>query len=349
MDLDNFIKVIDQDLEEIFIKEVMYEHFTYYTIVIENLDITIKPQDDILILDLFSIEKPYSSKSFANLNKGDGMIHMEFKNNTFDTDDKINYFTNVCLGKKAFVIFNENTFNHTSLKLTFIDQEDTFVEFKNNTFKNYYVDISLPENDSKKSPAPLIKNNVVRIIDNRFINLNISGKINFFFTGKNKIESITSESTPFNIQWGRCQTLDKKSEHVASHKNLFLTLKADAIKKHDRFQELFFNREIMKLENKLLKKEEQDWSIYQDRFVLGIGWAFSDHGTSWSRPIYWLFGINSIYTIFICLLIYTKFDCWYIIDIFINFFNPLSNLDNRLEKAFFKLFKPISIFYIVIR
>ena len=75
----------------------------------------------------------------------------------------------------------------------------------------------------------------------------------------------------------------------------------------------------------------QDWENFQDKIILWVGAFFSNHGTSWSRPVSILVSIN----IFISLFIVYSLACadwqkW--LFIFAELFNPLSNLDNSIEK-----------------
>ena len=133
--------------------------------------------------------------------------------------------------------------------------------------------------------------NIVKIIDNSFTKLKISGFSKFFFHGKNKINQIVFKGDKINIHWGPYQKLDKDGQYAHSHKQLFIALKARAIENQDKFQELIYQREIARCDWGILKDEKFLTSI-QDWIVLCVGWAFSNHGVSWFRPIVWLLGIN---------------------------------------------------------
>ena len=143
------------------------------------------------------------------------------------------------------------------------------------------------------SPQPITNRNMVRIIDNQLNQLRFSGAVNFYFRGINNIEQIILEGNEANIHWGPYQELDEDGQYAHSHKQLFLTLKARAIENQDKFQELIYQREIAKCDWAIIK-DENLLTSFQNKMVLLVGWAFSDHGTSWLRPFIYLIIVNTI-------------------------------------------------------
>ena len=229
-------------------------------------------------------------------------------------------------------------------------------------------------------------NNIATIINNEFVHLYIecNEKLDLSFKGKNKIGVIDYKTIPSIIYWGRHQEIDKKGHFIPKHKELFLNLKAKAIDDKDKLNELMFNRELLKCEAKLLKKEMdetffkklyakiclklfekwlpedfrevdygekflkqitphwwrsiQKWRYShnsdptQDRIVLWIGKTFSDHGTSWGKPVRWLLYINAGITFLIFISITLPDYHKGYLYIFFELFNPLSSLEETVGK-----------------
>ena len=176
----------------------------------------------------------------------------------------------------------------------------------------------------------------------------IGGEMRFSFDEKNQIDFLECRRNISGFYWGRYEKLFTEKEDINHHKELFAKLKKKAIENNDKFQELILNREILRLETILLKDKKinlnffkkqnlkewwisQDWEAFQDKIILRVGSVFSNHGTSWIRPVSILLGINILISLFIVyFLACADWQKW--LFIFAELFNPLSNLNNSVKQ-----------------
>lgn len=332
--LSNHIKIKAKDDDTEFFEEGGVSYNTQCVITIKNLIIKVDQKE--FEINFFPAEKTYypdiMKQAFGRFNTG---TRLEFKNNKFiPIPNPINPFIKINLRIQDNITFTDNHFNKVNLYLDTNINGASFIIFKKNIFTNQKVFIqgkNVASNymiriHAKKRRLPRSK---ATIIDNNFSKLHINEPIDYLFQGVNKIDNISSEDIPSIVYWGRHQILDPDGDYPHTHKELFIKLKTEAINKHDRFQELILNREIIKCEIKLLKEEHSIWFFSQDGFVLLIGWIFSDHGTSWFRPLGWLIGVNSIIAFFAYYLTNFNSDFWHI---FWELFNPLSNLNSNASE-----------------
>ncbi len=143
------------------------------------------------------------------------------------------------------------------------------------------------------------KNTIISFRDNEINAIQIGGQKLFFF-GKNVINKISTGHLSENIYYGPYNILDKERQFGIHHKALFIALKEDAIKRKDRSQELIFNREVLKCEQNLLRKERKTFKWFwdksrKDRFILAFNSRSNNFGLSWTRPIAWMIGINLVF------------------------------------------------------
>ena len=324
------------------IEEIVHEYNYFHTITIQNLDIKIaqraRAYGDVQSLWLGGF--PSIGLSHPAINH----THIKVLNNKFISDQSTNKrLLEINLYDNSYIIFDNNKFNNVNIRFAVSGLDNIFFKLKNNIFNNdsvtFYPDLELylnTINDPQNSHHESLKNNTAQIIGNEFTKLHIDQGIDFFFRGNNKIKRLIANNiSRFNVDWRLGQEIDEENCYAYPHKKLFIKLKKKAIKNHDRFQELVFNSEIMHCDDKILRKRDVfdwekfnfDWNAFQDKIVFTIGKIFSNHGTSWLKPLGCLLFMNMMIA-----LNYNCLDCcdppvW---QIFWDLFNPLSNLaDNE--------------------
>ncbi|MFD2567342.1 hypothetical protein [Pseudotenacibaculum haliotis] len=165
------------------------------------------------------------------------------------------------------------------------------------------------------------KNTIVSFRNNEINKIQIGGQ-KLFFLGKNEINKICTSHLSENIYYGPYNRLDKEKQYGIHHKELFIALKEDAIRRNDKSQELIFNREVLKCERQLLKKESANFKWYwdktrKDRIILTFNRLTNNYGLSWIVPIFWILGLNLLYCFFFFGFNYRLSLSWE------NFFNTL--------------------------
>ena len=241
-------------------------------------------------------------------------------------------FLNIVFPSNFNIMFQNNTFYGLNLTFIFPCQGNTNAQLANNIFEMQYVTIvaDIPVNFKKEDISSLSDTQKIIITNNKFKTLDITDGISFFFSGENTIDYLLYKRIPSDIYWGLSQKLDIEGNFPNYHKKLFIKLKKRAIENNDRFQELTLNRELINIETALLKHETDSLGIYQTRFVLWIGWLFSNHGTSWFRPLGCLMIANIIIAGYYSHSGCPITDYWWA---YWQLLHPLSNLLNDVSQC----------------
>ena len=270
--LENFIEIKENNDAPDSIPEVIFPHWATHIITIKNLDISIPEEndeddedDEIIKLNeyyLLSAPKNKDKRKYSE------RLRIIFKNNKFIYKKKSgNSNINISLGQDNYITFFNNYFEYVDLRLSVSCDKSVFINLEKNKFIDTKITVNCSEHRKYKSNDPYVdaSDNMVKLVDNKIGGiLKIDGKINFFFQGKNIIDNITSDDISIpHIDWRIGQEIDVGGWHTYPHKMIFIELKKKAIKNHDKFQELILNREIIKLETKLLKQKKVNLSFFK--------------------------------------------------------------------------------------
>ena len=149
---------------------------------------------------------------------------------------------------------------------------------------------------------------------------------------KDMSSSPNKETITPKANWGHYEKIRPEKNSWKKHKDLMLKFKNQAKEQNDRIQESIFNREILICDHELIKQEPFLFS-WQDRFTLGFNRLFTNYGTSWFRPLFWLLCFNLLLTLFITNFILEKdhytlhqYSC-----IFIETLDPLLSIFTSIE------------------
>lgn len=143
------------------------------------------------------------------------------------------------------------------------------------------------------------RNAILSFRDNEINSITVGGKRLYFF-GKNKIKKISTSAYSEYLYYGPYNILDKERQFDFHHKTIFIALKEDAIRRKDRTQELVFNREVLRFEQSLLKKERKSFVTLKDksrkdRFILTFNRVSNNYGLDWTRSVYCMLIVNLIF------------------------------------------------------
>lgn len=270
-------------------------------IVIKNLCLSIEER----IVILFN---PSFSASFR--------IHFIFKNNTFlgkvERHNNKKYYHNIDINLYGVgsIVFENNEFKDAPLNFDIEDPNKSKLD---------------PTNDVPRSKDVILENNKIEQITTPPYS-----KISF--KSRNEIEKMhiseSSRKSDFGINWTPHQKINIEGHNVGVNRDSFIVLKGRAVRKNDKMQEIFLNREILKCDHHLTR-QEPFWKSLQDRAIMNFGWLISNHGISLIRPFLWLLSINALLTL-IVFDIRNPFDEQEFWAIFMDMFNPLSNLSTEI-------------------
>ena len=140
---------------------------------------------------------------------------------------------------------------------------------------------------------------------------------------------------------------------IESNRRAFSLFKKIAVDENQKVLEQVMNYYIAKLDGLLLDIDGWPW---KDRLIFLVGWLFSKHGTSWTRPLVWMLVITILSSYMIGLLLYGHIGTD-IIQLDVERFNKfitlflfsLSELVNPLGTPQVILWKPWEIFSVELR
>ena len=237
--------------------------------------------------------------------------------------------------------FTSNEITNIYLLFKFHGQNTQTIELGQNNFSNSTLNIHGTTNKISESPDSNLTKNVdikeyqsgwfkpfILLNNNKFDTIKLCGYHKIEFSGQNKINLLEAQMPYPQIIWGPYQKiLSNKLARIDAHKELFLILKNTAEEKRDTFQVEYFRVEIAKCEHERIQYEESSIS-FQDRFILRYSQLASNYGTSWIKPILWLFTVNFLFAIF---LLFFKTNC-----------NDIGCFIDGLFQKTFNLFIPFS-------
>ena len=327
-----------------------YDYLPVSVVLIENLKINVTHKS----LEFPPIELKELSKIFEPYLHGKTLT-ITFLNNIFiSNEDKMTPTIQIKLADSVYITFIENTFDQVDLSLYGEGRNDQVITLNDNDFTTGRVIIvNTPLKASTKKALDSMDINCNTYFKNNILSrIVVGGEMRFSFDEGNHITFLDCERNISGFYWGRSEKLSTDEGNIDHHRELFVQLKTKAIENNDKFQELILNHEILRLETILLKDKKknskiwqfiqnwillqnwklfQNWEDFQDKTILWVGAVFSNHGTSWIRPILILFLIN----IFISLFIVYNLACadWQTgLFIFAELYNPLSNLGDSVKQ-----------------
>ncbi len=164
------------------------------------------------------------------------------------------------------------------------------------------------------------------------------GKI--YFIGENRIETISTKSSPEDVYFGPYNSLDELGAYARIHRPMFIAWKEYATKTMDRSLELILNRELLRIERHLLKEERKGSSFFislslVDSFVLWFNDVSSDFGMNWVKPLLFILFINLIFSIGLLLslgyeLNITFPNAFHNFGVFMELLSPLNSVSDIL-------------------
>ena len=131
-----------------------------------------------------------------------------------------------------------------------------------------------------------------------------------------------SDINEYRIHWGPYQTITPKDLNWEGHRMWLLELKTLAEKRGDYSQRDILNREILKCDRELIRREP-GLASWQDRLTLWFNATFSNYGISWVRPLALLASVNFLYSLLVVSLSSNDLYSWEFLHTFLESFNPL--------------------------
>ena len=264
-------------------------------------------------------------------------IFCNFKNNIFDNR---HLTIGTCGGESSIAANNEIILPSDMVKkMRNIDQMKDFLksqypETENIELKPEYVEI-LKTNDK----IHLVFN------DNQINALNID-HFSVFLQGANQIKKLPIHPREIDIYWNEKTIIDPEGEHVYHNRDFLIELKKKFKNKEDSLQERLIQREIIKCEAQILKKEGL-MSAWQNRFIMFMSRVISNYGISWIRPLIWLCFLNfSLSALAYAYMNYygLEFKLDSLFYVLFESLNPTSNLgDTMFSKNIGKTYPTLSI------
>ena len=129
-------------------------------------------------------------------------------------------------------------------------------------------------------------------------------------------------SIKYEVYWGPYQKVSPMDSDWENHKAWLLRLKAMAEEEHNVHQRDILNREILKCDRELIRREPWGTS-WQDRLTLWFNATFSNYGISWIRPLALLTGVNILYSLLVVYPPLSNLCSWEFLHTFLESFNPL--------------------------
>ena len=249
-------------------------------------------------------------------------IFCNFKNNLFDN----RHLTIGCYGEENLMAVNSETTlpSDTVKKMRKMNQRKDFLKRKypkteNIELKPEYLNI-LKTNDK----LHLILN------DNQINTLNIE-HFSFFLQGVNQIKKLPIHPREIDIYWNEKTIVDPEGEHTYHNRDFLIELKKKFKSKEDSLQERLIQRELIKCEAQILKKEGL-MSAWQNRFIMFMSGFISNYGISWFRSLLLLFSLN----LSLSLLAHIYINYYHVeklnslFYVFFESLNPASNLRDTI-------------------
>ena len=252
-------------------------------------------------------------------------IFCNFKNNLFDN----RHLTIGSYGGENSMAVNSETIlpSDTVKKMRNINQMKDFLKRKypkteNIELKPEYLEI-LKTNDR----IHLILN------DNQINALNIE-RFSVFLQGANQIKKLPTHTREIDIYWNEKTIVDPEGEHTYHNRDFLIELKKKFKSKEDSLQERLIQRELIKCEAQILKKEGL-MSAWQNKFIMFMSGFISNYGISWIRPLVLLFIINLIlsYVAHAYMNYYYGLELNSLCYVFFESLNPTSNLRDTIFVA----------------
>ena len=252
-------------------------------------------------------------------------IFCNFKNNIFDN----RHLTIGCYGEESSMAANHEIILPSDMvkKLRNIEQMKDFLKSKYPTTENIELKPEYVEILKTNNKTHLILN------DNQINTLNIA-HFSVFLQGANQIKKLPIHPREIDIYWNEKTIIDPKGEHIYHNRDFLIELKKKFKSKEDSLQERLIQREIIKCEAKILKKEGL-MSAWQNKLIMFMSGFISNYGISWIRPLVLLFIINLIlsYVAHAYMNYYYGLELNSLCYVFFESLNPTSNLRDTIFVA----------------